>query len=179
MACGTCKIQLGFEQIAQPVRSFREYLIRVPFRGAHDPRYNNYVIIRDFFVEKVAHRIDENHLWRAPAEWFAELLRHKAQIETLLERMARNTAKPLSKCLGVAMQASGTDLCATAHRVPGRIGPFDFGVIAHLITKMDRILSSGNPCFAGAPCQRTCTLPLFFRCSSIAFGFKRGVSLSA
>src|SRR5205823_1808732 len=50
---------------------------------------------------------------------------------------------------------------------------------AHFEIKMAVIFSSGNPRLAGSPRQRTWTWPDFFKCSSIAFGLMKGVSLSA
>jgi hypothetical protein len=49
----------------------------------------------------------------------------------LLIRMPLDPAKAFSKRLSVAMLAAGADLGAAADRVPGRVGPFDVGVLAH------------------------------------------------
>ncbi len=60
--------------------------------------------------------------------WFIELFRHKAQFKPLLVGMALTPAKPLRKRFRVAVLASGADFRAAANGVPGRVGPFDFGL---------------------------------------------------
>ena len=43
--------------------------------------------------------------------------------------MTLNPAKAFGESLGIAMLATGTDLGAAANRIPGGVGPFDFGII--------------------------------------------------
>jgi len=45
--------------------------------------------------------------------------------------MAVDTAKSLGEGLGIAMLAAWADFRASTQRIPRRIGPLDFGVIAH------------------------------------------------
>src|SRR5262249_55114060 len=48
--------------------------------------------------------------------------------------MTRNAAKPFSEGCSVTMLASGTDLGAAAHRIPGSIRPLDLGNLTHRTT---------------------------------------------
>ena len=95
---------------------------------SHDPLD---VVVGNVLVEQVAHRVDEDHLRRAPPQRLRELLRDEPQIEALLVRMAWHAAEPLGERLGVAVLAAGADLRAAADRVPRRVGPLDFRVLSH------------------------------------------------
>jgi hypothetical protein len=80
-------------------------------------------------LEEIAHRIHKHELWRAPEEGFGQFLRDQTQVEPLLVGMPLHAAKPLRECLGVAMLAAGADFRAAADRVPGRVGPFNVGIL--------------------------------------------------
>jgi hypothetical protein len=67
-----CEIELSFEQALKPVSAFREHLVSVPIRRRHHTRDRDDVVIRHVLVEKVAHRIDENHSGRSPTQRLAE-----------------------------------------------------------------------------------------------------------
>ena len=66
-----------------------------------------------------------------PAERLGQLLGDQPQVEALLVGMARDAPEPLGERLGVAVGAARADLGAAPDRVPGRVGPFDAGVLAH------------------------------------------------
>src|SRR5712672_767912 len=97
----------------------------MPFRGHHDLRHRNDVVVRNSIMEKVAHGIDENHFWYAPAQRFHKFLWHEPQIEPLLVWVALNSPEAFRKCLRVAMFTTGTDFRAAANRIPGGICPFN------------------------------------------------------
>jgi hypothetical protein len=56
---------------------------------------------------------------------FSELFGDETEIESLLVWMARDAPEALGERLRIAVLAAGTDLRATAQRVPRRVGPFD------------------------------------------------------
>src|SRR5271163_176885 len=116
--------QLTREKLAQSLMPLGEDLVGVPGRSLHHPANLRDEIDWDVVVKEIAHRIHENSLRHAPLERDLQLLRHEAKVETLLERMARDAAKPLREGFGVAVLAAGADLGASANRIPGRIGPF-------------------------------------------------------
>src|ERR1039458_5788994 len=66
-----------------------------------------------------------------PLEWLGELSWYEPQIKALLVWVAGNAAESFGESLRVAVFASRADFRAAAQRVPGRIRPFDFGMIAH------------------------------------------------
>lgn len=53
------------------------------------------------------------------------LVRQEPEIEALFVRMARHAAESFRESLGIAMFATGRDLGAPSHRVPGRVRPLD------------------------------------------------------
>ena len=101
----------------------------MPVRRHHDLRDSAHVLIRDAWLEQIAHRVDEHELGRAPGERLGQFFGDEAQVEALLVGMALHAAKAFGKRLGVAVLASGADLGAAADGVPGGVGPFDVGVL--------------------------------------------------
>src|SRR5207247_11171169 len=67
-----------------------------------------------------------------PADRVAQLFWDEPQIETELEGMAGHTAKPFRKGLGVAMRTARADFPAASNRIPRRVRPFDFRIVAHI-----------------------------------------------
>ena len=129
-AAAAC-VQTGLEQFPHSSRSFGQDLVGVPVRLEHDIDDFLDVLIGYIFVKEVTHRVDEYHPRPGPLERIGKFFRNEPQIETLFIRMARNTAEPLGKCLGVAVGTARTDLRATPDWVPGRVSPFDASVVAH------------------------------------------------
>ena len=102
-----------------------QHLERVSVGVSHDPADRCDVRGRDGFVEQVAHGVDENPAGAPPRQRLVELLRHQAEVETLLERMSGDPAEAFGECLRVTVCAAGADLGATANRVPGGVGPLN------------------------------------------------------
>src|SRR5262245_11743728 len=87
------------------------------------------VLVGNSVMEQVTHRVHEDHFRRRPSEWLSEFFRYDAEVEALLVRMSGHSTEAFGKRLGVAVKTARTDLRATPHRVPGRVGPFDGGVL--------------------------------------------------
>jgi hypothetical protein len=66
-------------------------------------------MIRDAFVKKIAHRIDEDHSRRLPFQRLGKFLWDKAKVESLLEGMAGDATKPFGEGFGVAVRATWAD----------------------------------------------------------------------
>ena len=113
------------KQFSETVGSFRENLIRMPVRQLHNSNNGEDVIVRDIRVKEITHRVDENHLWLRPEEWFHEFMRNSPEIKPLLVRMSRNPPESLGEGFRIAANAAGANLGATTDRIPCRIGPFD------------------------------------------------------
>jgi hypothetical protein len=82
-------------------------------------------IERNVFMEEIAHGVDEDSRRLLPLKWLSQPLRAQLQVKSELVRVARDTAKSLSKRLGVAMPATRTNLHAPRHGVPRRFSPLD------------------------------------------------------
>ena len=131
------KAKFAFKQTLQTIRPLGQNLISVPVSSRHHAGNRDNIIIRHVLVEKVAHRVDENHPGSSPAQWVAELFRNDSQIETKFKRMVGHATKPFSESLRVAMQTAGADLRASANGIPSCICPFNFRFVAHLpITRL-------------------------------------------
>jgi 2,4-dienoyl-CoA reductase-like NADH-dependent reductase (Old Yellow Enzyme family) len=87
-----------------------QYLEDMPICFSHDLGDLKDVTVRNRFVKKIAHRVDENLFGALPSQWVLELFRNKAHVEPLLKWMTRNSAKTLRESLSVAVLAAGTDL---------------------------------------------------------------------
>src|SRR3954447_4441384 len=125
------KPELSFQQALKPICTLGENLVSMPVCRSHYPGHRNDVVIRNVFVEKVAHRVHKNHPRSSPSQRFAEFFRNKAQVETKLERMPRHVTESLSERLGIAMQAPRTDFSTTSYRVPSCVRPFNFRFVTH------------------------------------------------
>jgi hypothetical protein len=103
----------------------------VPVGQRHHAGHANDELVRHVLVEQVAHRVHEHAAARRPQERVAEFLGHETQVEALLVGVALHTAEAFRERRGVTDFAAGADLRATADGVPRRVGPFDFGAVAH------------------------------------------------
>ena len=108
-----------------------ENLIGVPVGLDHHPDNILDIGVGNSGLEQIAHAVDKYLALTRPCERLRQFLGHQAQIEPLPIRMARHAPKALGEGLGIAMLAAGADFRASAQRVPSRIRPLDFGVIAH------------------------------------------------
>ena len=132
------ELQASPQHVTQSPRPFREDLVGMPVGGGHDPRDAQDVVLRDVFVEEVAHRIDEDHPRPRPTHGLAKLLGNKAEVEAAFVWMPRDPAKPLGEGLGVAVCTPRADLRAAAHGIPSRVGPLDFRTTAHDLGSLAR-----------------------------------------
>src|SRR5208282_4492336 len=99
----------------------------------HHARDGLRVVIRHSRLKQIAHRVHEHQLGRSPRKRLRKLLRHQPKIKPLFVRMPLDPAKPLRKCLGIAVFASRANLDAAADGIPGRVGPLDMRIEAHLV----------------------------------------------
>ena len=136
------KTQFCLQKVGHAIGPLREHLIGMPVCLIHDLCNPADVIIRNVFVEQIAHRIDEDHPGGPPAERLQELFRNEPKVESLLVRVARHSTKALCESFSVAMRAAGADLRASPHRIPGCVSPFDLGICGHL-KMITRLVSSG------------------------------------
>ena len=114
------------EQFFHAVGALGENLVSVPVGEAHDGGDFGYVVLRDVLMEEVTHGIDEDAARRGPLQRIGQLFRDKAEIESKLEWVSFDPAPAFREGLRIAMGAPGADLGAATHRVPRRVGPFDF-----------------------------------------------------
>jgi hypothetical protein len=112
----------------------------MPVGFDHDPNYIFDIGIGNFGLKEIAHAIDKNCTRPGPLERLRQFRRHQAEIKSLFVGVALNSAKSLSESLGVAVFAAGANLGATAERIPSSVRPFDFGVIAHRLVRVLRLL---------------------------------------
>src|ERR1700722_1380689 len=91
----------------------------------HNPRDFDDVLIRHALLEKVAHRIDEDHLRRLPTEGLVELLGNQPQVKALLVGVPWDPAESLSEGLRITVLAARADFFAASHRIPSGVSPFD------------------------------------------------------
>src|SRR5712664_1920456 len=110
--------QLGGEHLCHSARTLRKDLVRVPLSLDHYVGDSLNVIVGNTILEKVTHRVDENHFWLVPSQRFAQLLGDQSKVETLFVWMSFNSAKPFSENFGIAVFASRANFRATAHGIP-------------------------------------------------------------
>lgn len=122
------KTKVVIQEFLKAFRSLGENLKYVPVGQSHNSHNFDDVIIGHIAVEEVAHRIHKHHPRHSPFKWLGQFFRNETEIKTLLVGVTRNSAKTFSKCFGIAVLATGTDLGTTAHWIPSCVGPFDFGV---------------------------------------------------
>ena len=121
-------------QAFQPVRSLCEDLELVPVRRLHGLEDFEDEVGRHSLMEEIAHRVDEDGARLFPSQGKVQTLGPKLEVEPLLKRMTRHAAKPFCKRLGIAVLAARTYLRAAGDWVPGGVGPFDWGVLRHLLS---------------------------------------------
>jgi hypothetical protein len=138
--CGGGGAELGAQEVFHSLRSFGEDLVCVPVRLEHDGSYCDDVLVTYHFLEEVAHAVDEDGSWRRPPKWFKKLLGNDSWVKALFVRVTPDVAEAFGKRFGVAVLAAGADFDAPAHRVPGRLGPLDFGVITHTFAYVPLLL---------------------------------------
>ncbi|GIV51987.1 MAG: hypothetical protein KatS3mg038_2508 [Candidatus Kapaibacterium sp.] len=76
-------------------------------------------------VEQVAHRVDEDPAWLAPAFRQIDQIRMERNLKAVTISVCSHRLQSLGEALGIAMLAPLANLCAASYRVPGRIRPLD------------------------------------------------------
>ena len=147
---------MGFVRLApdHPELVTRIYGHAVLRRAPHDVENVMDELLRDPFVEEVAHRIDEDQPRALPTQRLLQPGRPDAKVEPLLVGMAGDPAPALSERLGVAVSAAGRHLVAPGHGVPRRLRPLDRAAVSHASAPYSPCPS--NRC---SPLGRTFLLP--------------------
>src|SRR5215469_15668069 len=83
-------------------------------------------------MEEITHGVHEHSSRGAPAQRLVQLFRNQSQIEALLVWVSLYTTEAFGESLRVAVFATGTNLRATPHWIPRRIGPLDCGSLSQL-----------------------------------------------
>lgn len=109
----------------QAVGTLGEDLILMPIGAHHDIEDFLDVIVGDFVVEEVAHRVDEDDLGFLPAQWDFEGLGLQRDGKSIAIGRLSHRLQPARHALRIAMLAAGADLGTASDRVPGGFGPFD------------------------------------------------------
>ena len=99
----------------------------------HDLNDSLYKSVRNFFMKKVAHRVDEDHTGAFPFNGNVEVLRHKNNIEAMFERMSFDASPAFSKGVSITVFTTITYFITSSDRVPCGIRPLYFAVVAHKI----------------------------------------------
>lgn len=97
----------------------------MPVRAVHDIEDALDVVGRNLFMEKIAHRVDEDSFGALPVEWQFQHLRLQCELKSVPVVGLPHRLQALRKALGIAMLAAGAYLGAAGDRVPRCIGPFD------------------------------------------------------
>ncbi len=118
-------------ELNQTPIALRQDLKRVPMGGTHSLEHSSDVRRRDLLVEQVAHRVDEDRLWLAPAKRSIETFGPNPQVEALLVSMSRDATPTLRERLRVAVRTTRRNLSAPGHRIPRRLGPVDTAALRH------------------------------------------------
>jgi len=121
------------QKIAHQRGPLREHLKCVPVSALHSVTHARDKLVRDFFMEQITHRVNEDHTRLAPAQRLFETLRTQRQIKAVFKRMASGSTKAFRETLGIAMVAPGADFRAARYRIPRRIRPFYRGRICHVL----------------------------------------------
>src|SRR5271157_790091 len=170
------KPQTRFQQLPHSGGSLCKHLKRVPVGLNHHIHNGCNVVIRNGIMKQVTHRIHEHPSRRTPAQWFPQLLGHEPNVKALFVGMVFDTPKPLSKYSGIAMRAAGTDFGAASNRVPGCIGPLDFGDETQQVLLRFAWFKSSSPAFG----NRTTSFPRrpsFFEVTGVTFTMPSDLSL--
>src|SRR5215831_10725947 len=132
--CRACRTPIAAaKEIAHQRRAFGENLKRVPVRLLHGAEDVANEFLRHILMEEVAHRIHEDHARLAPAKWLFKPFGPECEIEAVFEWMARRAPEALRETLRIAEVAPSTDLRASRHGIPGRIGPLDGRLLSHAL----------------------------------------------
>jgi len=118
-------------QLFQAFRPLREDLIMVPVRLVHDAEHTPNVLHWDLVVEKVAHAVHEDPLRGLPRDRVLQHVGLECQFEPVAVVLVSHGLQAVRESLRVAMLTAWANLVATRHRVPRRVGPFDWGVRGH------------------------------------------------
>ncbi len=89
---------------------------------------------RDVFVKEVAHGINKDCSRLLPAERHFEQMRVQGNSEAIGIVSAASGFEAKRETPGVTISTAETDFCAACDRVPGGLGPFDFGFPGHLVS---------------------------------------------
>src|ERR1700722_2166328 len=79
----------------------------------------------NFFMKKIAHRIDKNHARFFPLEWLQQSFWPQRQIKTIFKWMSGDAAPAFRKSRRVAVVTTHTYFRAACDRIPCRVSPFD------------------------------------------------------
>lgn len=71
--CFSCKLKDAIQHLQLSLGALGQDLVGVPVRFHHDASDAFNIVVRNVFVEKVAHRVHEDHAGRSPREWLEEL----------------------------------------------------------------------------------------------------------
>ncbi len=117
--------------VAHEGASLGQNLKDVPVRSFHGIKDTVDELCRDLLMEKVTHRIDEDHAWPLPAERLPYPLGAQCEIKAIFKWMPWDSPPAFCKALGVAIVAAASDLRASGDRIPRRIGPFNCASVRH------------------------------------------------
>jgi hypothetical protein len=87
--------------------------------------------LRHVLMKQIAHAVHEDPSRLAPSERQRELVPVQGHRKPVPVPGIPHGAKSKRKALRITVFAAWTDLRATRHGVPGRIGPLNPGMIAH------------------------------------------------
>src|SRR6266536_3796544 len=110
---------------AQALRALGKDLEGVLRTLAHDRERALDEFERDLVLEKVAHRIDEDHARLRPSLRGIEKICMKRRRETRGVTRAPHRVQSFRHALRVAVLAALADLAAAGYRVPRHLGPLD------------------------------------------------------
>src|SRR2546421_2103925 len=82
-------------------------------------------------MKQITHAIDEDPFGLPPPEGQCELICMLGHSKAILVPWVPHGPQSERKAFRVAVLAARTDLCAASKRVPGCVGPFDAGTVAH------------------------------------------------
>ncbi len=111
--------------VAHERAALGQHLVDMPVRLLHGIEHVVDECAVDVLVEKVAHRVHEDHPRLFPEHGLLQPRRPECQVEALLVRVPGNATPALCEAFSIAVVATRTDLGAARHRVPGRIRPFN------------------------------------------------------
>src|SRR4051812_23782931 len=97
----------GVDVSAKAGTSLSQDLEFMPVRLLHRIEYEIDEAERDFFVEKIAHRVDEDHLGVAPAKRLLQPFGPKLEVKAVFKGMAWHTAESFREALGITMITAG------------------------------------------------------------------------